>query len=52
MKEKKKPLLEQLKNVLINQVGDTRMCPHCNKDFIPDDKTAKEAWKLYKKLFN
>ncbi len=45
------PVVDQLREVLIRSVGDTRQCPHCGKNFIPNDRTAAEAWNLFKTLF-
>ena len=46
-----KPIVEQLREVLIRQVGDTRECPCCRKTFIPNDSTSQEAFELFKQLF-
>ncbi len=46
-----RPVIDQLKEVLIRSVGDTRQCPYCRKNFVPNDRTAKETWDLFKILF-
>jgi hypothetical protein len=51
MKIISRSLLEKLRKVLIRQIGDARLCPHCNKSFIPIDITANEALDIYKILF-
>ena len=43
-------LIPFIRDVLIAQVGDSRECPHCLKIFIPDDKTAHDAFELFKEL--
>ena len=45
------PVVNMLHEVLIRQVGNTRLCPHCKKSFIPDDRTAAEAWFVFQILF-
>jgi hypothetical protein len=46
-----KTLIDRLREVLIRSIGDTRECPHCGKAFIPEDKTTRETFKIYKILF-
>jgi hypothetical protein len=48
---KKKNLMKRLEEVLIRNVGDKRICPHCRNEFVPDDWEAKESWEIYKELF-
>lgn len=36
--------------VLLKQVVDHRLCPHCKKTFIPDDLTAEIARELLAEL--
>jgi predicted RNA-binding Zn-ribbon protein involved in translation (DUF1610 family) len=50
-KKKEVPVMDDLKEVLIRSVGDTRKCPHCGEEFIPKDKTANDAWRVFKRLF-
>jgi hypothetical protein len=42
---------DKLRRVLARQVGDTRACPHCQKGFVPDDQTSKDAFDIYCELF-
>ena len=44
-------IIEQLKEVLIRQVGNNRECPKCRHSFIPKDSTTQAAWEMYKILF-
>ena len=46
----KKKLIKVVLSALIRNVGDTRECPHCRKIFIPEDRTAKESFEVYKEL--
>lgn len=39
-----------IKEVLIRQAGDTRVCPCCNETFIPEDRTAEEAMQMYRAI--
>ena len=38
-----KILKQKILYVLIHSIGDTRVCPHCQKTFIPNDTTANNA---------
>ena len=49
--DKDKPIVDQLREVLIRQVGGTRECPCCREAFIPNDSTSQEALELFKRLF-
>jgi len=42
--------IERAREVLIRQVGDTRVCPHCGQHFIPEDTTSREALQMYHEL--
>lgn len=44
-------LHNRIKKVLLSSVGDTRLCPHCNRHFVPADVTARDAWDLYFEMF-
>jgi hypothetical protein len=43
-------LKQEIQSVLIHNAGDLRECPHCRTRFVPQDRTAEDAWKAYKKL--
>ena len=49
MKVKRK-ILKRIMSTLIHEVGDTRICPRCHKDFIPEDPTSADASKQFDKL--
>ena len=51
MIDKDKPIVDQLREVLIRQVGNTRECPCCREAFIPNDSTSQGALELFKQLF-
>jgi len=42
---------DELQKFLLRQIGDSRMCPHCKKEFIPNDRTRNDAFVLLKKIF-
>lgn len=42
--------LKKILSVLSHQIGDTRRCPYCSREFTLKDLTAKEAEKLFLKL--
>ena len=46
----KREILERIMSTLIHEVGDTRICPRCGKDFIPEDPTSDDASKQFDKL--
>jgi hypothetical protein len=41
---------DRLMKVLLNCVGASRLCPFCNKDFVPDNYSEKDAWAMYQEL--
>jgi len=45
-KIKKKELLK----ILVRQIGDIRVCPYCQRTFIPNDSTSREALEYYVKI--
>ena len=47
-----KVTVEEIIQVLLRQVGDSRECPYCHESFIPVDATADSAFALWKKLKN
>ena len=46
----KKKLVKEIISVLIRNVGNGRICPHCDKAFIPVDETSKNSLAVYNKL--
>ena len=45
------PFYKRLQEVLIRNAGATRLCPHCKKDFIPNDITAQESLNMHNEIF-
>jgi len=43
-------MIKEIQTVLVHQVGDARVCPHCDKPFVPVDSTTAEAKRLYDKI--
>ncbi|MGD0022527.1 MAG: hypothetical protein ABSC54_09510 [Smithellaceae bacterium] len=42
--------IDEIMKELLHQIGDNRLCPHCNKTFTPQDYTKDRALNLYNKL--
>ncbi|MCK5016664.1 MAG: hypothetical protein KAS32_06265, partial [Candidatus Peribacteraceae bacterium] len=43
--------LAGLKHCLTRQIGDTRKCPDCGHEFVPEDETHTEAVNAYVGIF-
>lgn len=44
-------LISLLRNVLLHNIGDHRICPSCGHSFIPNDTTQQDTVVLYNTLF-